>query len=86
MMDLSSDEHFTGGLPRYDGKEYRINVYRNGSLAIEQTSLNELLNHPDVKRVLRCMAEIDGHPVYPSWYEDMAAHRFDPPIAAEEED
>lgn len=50
-MDLSPDEHFTGGLPRYrNGKGYFINVYRNGSLAIEQTSLNVLLNHPDVKR------------------------------------
>jgi hypothetical protein len=42
---------------------------------------NALLNHPDVKRVLRCMAEAEGHPVYPSWFEEMSS-----PNTVEEED
>jgi hypothetical protein len=54
-MNLSPDEIFTASLPRYEpGKGYVTNVCRNGSLAIEALRLNELLDHPDVKRILRC--------------------------------
>ena len=85
MMNLSPDEHFTGGLARYDGKGYRINVYRNGSLAIEQRRLTScsiiltLSASSDVWRRLRGIRCI-------RWYEDMAVDRFDPPSTAGEED
>jgi hypothetical protein len=58
---------------------------RNGALCLERLPIDELLANPQVKSVLRELAKANGVP-FRSWYEEMAADRFDPPSTAEEED
>ena len=62
-----------------------LRVFRNGAMAIGRLPVARLIENPQVKSILRELAKAQGLP-FRSWYEEMAADRFDPPSTAEEED
>jgi hypothetical protein len=62
-----------------------LRVFRNGAMAIGCLPVARLIENPQVRSVLEELVKAEGVP-FRSWYEDMAADRFDPPSTAEEED
>ena len=86
FFDLDAVERFDAsvlGLPGVGGKA-RINIFVDTIFCLEIT-LGELLADPLVVEALKRRVEAADVPYQPSWYEEMAADRFEPPNTAQEE-
>ena len=68
-----------------DPKGDWLRVFRNGVMAIGCLPVARLIDNPQVRSVLEEMVKAEGIP-FRSWYEEMAADRFDPPPTPGEKD